>query len=63
MITRELKDYTFEFDEEEKTLKICERLTPDTIILDKVRMFSLFRFLIRISQKMTTKRRVVKQNE
>jgi len=61
MITRQLKDYTFEFDEEERTLRIIDNEVGSEVVLDKIRMFSLFRFLIRISQRMTTKRRVVKQ--
>ena len=65
IIEKHLKDYTWIFNEEKKELRL-ERYfvdevkregSKDTIEIDKTRMFSLMRFLIRISQKMSSQRR------
>jgi hypothetical protein len=57
MITKELKDYIWLFDEDKKTLAIRKRKFDQGITIPKTQMFSLFRFLIRISQKLSTKKR------
>lgn len=61
MIKRELKGHIWEFDEEKKEISILIK-RPDLktgigINLDKTRWFSLFRFMIRASQRMSTQRR------
>jgi len=64
-IKRELKNHTWEFDEETKELTIWafdedeerNEASFNTITLDKTRWFSLFRFMIRASQRMSVKRR------
>lgn len=59
-IVKELKSYTWQFNPNTKELTISRYLTDgtdaavETVTIDKIRMFSLFRFLIRISQKMST---------
>lgn len=62
MITKVLKNYTFEFDEDKKELILTSHLygVGDVIVLemDKTRMFSLARFLIRVSQKLSSKKRI-----
>jgi hypothetical protein len=61
MITKSLKNYTFEFDEDKKELILIRNLygVSDEIVfeMDKTRMFSLFRFLVRISQKISSRKR------
>jgi hypothetical protein len=66
-IIKNLKNYTWEFDEDKKMLflerdllGICDKVVFE---MDRTRMFSLFRFLVRISQKMSSKRRVKKNVE
>ena len=60
-IRRELKDWVWEFDKENKELKIWRKIpdrVPEWILtLDKVRRYSLFRFLIRASQTESTRKR------
>lgn len=57
MIIRKLKEYEFIYDEELKELVIFNLNNNQCVALDKIRMFSLFRFLIRVSQRMATPRR------
>ena len=57
MIKRKLKNHLWEFDEVAKLLIITNCKLKQSVSLDKTRMFSLFRFLIRVSQRMSTKRR------
>ena len=57
MINRKLKEWTWVFNEEEKTLEIHHTPTNRHLTLDKVRWFSLFRFMIRSAQRLSTKRR------
>ena len=61
MIVRELKNYRWLFDEENKRLTLFDKRLNNSFSLDKVRLFSLFRFLIRISQRMSTPRRKKKE--
>ena len=67
MIIKQLKNFLFEYDTDNNTLYlsaqpfgISESPEVYTLHLDKVRMFSLFRFLIRVSQKLSSKRKIVK---
>jgi hypothetical protein len=46
-LTRDLKNYTFDFSKESKILGIYDKTTGKIITMDKVRMASLARFLIR----------------
>lgn len=58
LIKRELKDWIWEFDDNERRLTLWKKhgeasqppLEP-VLTLDEVRMFSLFRFLIRAAQR------------
>jgi hypothetical protein len=51
MITKKLKDYEFYF--ENKVLKLYNKHTEETFVLDKVRMLSLMRFMIRVMQHLS----------
>lgn len=57
MITKELKDYTFDWSDEKKSLAIIERSNQDNtsvgMVMDKVRMLSLMRFMIRVMQHLS----------
>jgi len=65
IIKKELKNYTWEFNDETKELTVIrfdidEQVMSgamESITLDKIRWFSLFRFMIRASQRMSVKRR------
>jgi len=57
LIEKKLKNYTWTFNEETKELVITSNEQEVTIVLDKIRWFSLFRFMIRASQRMSTPRR------
>lgn len=47
---RELKDWVWYFDKDNHQLVVLEKGRPtEYLVLDKVRMFSLFRFLVRIA--------------
>lgn len=52
---KELKDYTFNWNEITKTLAIHENSMglEDFVLLDKVRMLSLMRFMIRVMQHLS----------
>ena len=58
MIEKKLKNYCFKYHEDKHYLELVY-LSDDepAFILDKIRMFSLFRFLIRVSQRLSSKRR------
>ena len=56
IIKRELKNHLWEFDEETKELTIME-YDGEAVVLDKVRWFSLFRFMIRAAYGLGIKRR------
>jgi hypothetical protein len=67
MITKVLKNYLYEYDPEKNMLYLSAQPfgipeSPEVYVLhlDKTRMFSLARFLIRVSQKLSSKRRVAK---
>ena len=64
MITKVLKDYTFEFDEDKKELTLVHFHygvnESITFMLPKAQMVSLERFIIRVMAKLTTKRRIQK---
>ena len=51
VIKSELKDYVWFYDTIEKRLILYNKNSGDMFMLDRVRMFSLFRFLIRAAQK------------
>ena len=57
MLKRELKNYLWEFDEETKSLLIFDVEHEESVVLDKTRWFSLFRFMVRASARMSVKRR------
>ncbi len=58
VIRRELKSHTWEFDEETRELTITRYVNHDLepykqrVVLDRVRMFSLMRFMIRVAQRL-----------
>lgn len=58
VVKRELKHYIWYFDRVSKELTIYDKVSGQFMVLDKVRWFSLFRFLIRAAQKLSTKLRV-----
>lgn len=61
MIQRDLINYIWLFNEEDKNLVLKNKETNEHFVLDKVRMFSLFRFLIRVSEAMIIHRRKVEK--
>jgi hypothetical protein len=58
MITKELKDYTFTWNDVTRTLTIARNsyYEDNFIPLDKVRMLSLMRFMIRVMQHLSVHR-------
>lgn len=54
---KQLKDYTWVWNTEGDLLVLENKLSKETISVDKVRVFSLMRFLIRITQKLSSHRR------
>jgi len=58
VVRRELKNNIWYFDRVSKELIIYDKIGGQFMTLDKVRWFSLFRFLIRAAQKLSTKLRV-----
>lgn len=58
MITKILKDYTFEYNPDNKRLVIIEK-GQSSVALDKVRWFSLLRFCIRCAYSLNTRRKKV----
>jgi len=60
MIERKLKNHCWQFHEDTKNILIIDDKTEEFVELDKVRWFSLFRFMIRASQRMSAKRRIKK---
>lgn len=61
MIQRDLINYNWSFNEADKTLTLTDKESNEHFVLDKVRMFSLFRFLIRASESMIVRRRKNKE--
>ena len=63
IIKKQLKDYKFEFNTENKELRVMRLhevgadMDVESVVLDKPRMYSLFRFLVRISQKLSSEQR------
>jgi len=57
VVKRELKWHIWYFDRINKSLTIYDKRRDECVVLDKVRWFSLFRFLIRAAQKLSTKLR------
>lgn len=55
MLIKNLKDYTFEFDEDDKVLEIIEEAKKESVKLDKIRMLSLMRFMIRILARLSVR--------
>lgn len=60
-IIKNLKNFTWDYDLDKHELILVRNLfgVSESMVfeMDKTRMFSLFRFLIRISQKMSSKKR------
>jgi len=64
-IVKNLKEHCWSFDRDKKELTISRFYIDEEageggeekVTLDKIRLFSLFRFLIRISQKMSARQR------
>ena len=54
---KELKDYEFTWDEELKMLLIGDNRTRLAVMVDKVRMLSLMRFMIRVMQHLSVHKR------
>lgn len=60
MIFKKLKTHTFVFSEEKKTMEIIAHYGKHggfSVVIDKVRMLSLMRFLIRVMARMATPHR------
>jgi len=56
---KELKDYEFIWQDDNKTLVIAKKdAVEDFIMIDKIRMLSLMRFIIRVLAHLSTKHRV-----
>ncbi len=54
MIAKELKNSTFIYDEDKKEILITDKNAPhtrSTVVLSRIGMFSLARFILRIAQK------------
>ena len=55
---KQLKDYIFDWNEVTKTLTIADRRSEDDfVIVDKVRMLSLCRFIIRVLAHLSVHKR------
>jgi len=59
MIIKEIKDFTWSYDEINNWLVITNIRTQDRVAVPKAQMFSLFRFILRVSQRLTHKKRKV----
>jgi len=57
VIEKQLKDYTWKFNFETKELFIAHEKSGHYLTIPKTQWFSLFRFLIRISQALSRRRR------
>ena len=60
MIVKELKKSTFIYDEIRKRMLITDRNAPNTrstVTLSRIGMFSLARFIIRVAQKGTPRKK------
>lgn len=51
IISKDLKNTSFEYDEAQKTFSITNTKDGGTVSLNKVESFAFVRFLIRISQR------------
>jgi len=58
IIAKRLKDYEFEYDPEYKRLRLMRYRTEEFIEIDRIRMFSLARFILRIAQKSVKRRKI-----
>jgi len=54
---KELKDYIWQYDRDTKVLTAWKKGSIDSIVLDKVRWFSLLRFMIRAAYYLNIKKR------
>ena len=57
MIIKIIKDFTWSYDQENNWLVITNIRTQDRVAVPKAQMFSLARFLVRVSQKLSHKGR------
>ena len=57
VIIRDLKEYRFLFDTETRYLAITDKENENIVSMDKVRVASLARFLIRVLYSMSINRR------
>lgn len=57
LITKDLKSYFFRFNRQFHILSIYDKNTHVTVAMDKVRMLSLARFILRCLSSMTIKTR------
>jgi hypothetical protein len=57
MIEKELKDYRWVYDEELKRLAIIDAVNHERVVMDKVRMLSLARFIIRVLARLSVHKR------
>lgn len=53
MIEKKLKDYIWSFEEDTKRLGIYDKKSTMGVGIDRLRIFSLMRFLIRVCQKLS----------
>lgn len=60
-IKKELKNATFEWDEDSKSLIVIDS-TGNKVELNKIYSFALMRFIIRIAQKNFTKKTLQKES-
>ncbi len=60
-IKKELKNATFEWDEESKSLIVIDSI-GNKVELNKIYSFALMRFIIRIAQKNFTKKTLQKES-
>ena len=54
IIVKPIKDYTWSYDSQ-NGLVITNIRTQDHVAIPKAQMFSLFRFILRVSQKLSRK--------
>ena len=56
-IEKKLKNYTWLYNSSSNSLLISNNITGGSVVIDKIRMYSLARFIIRVSQRLSKKER------
>jgi len=58
-LVKELLGVSFEYDESSRELTIRNKVSGNTVVISRLYMFSLMRFIVSISQKPIKKRKKV----